>query len=548
MRRTPLAVWFAAVVLVVAPAAATAGTPAPTDARTAAPTEIDSCTTITESGTYRLTADIRNSERDTCIEIRASDVTFVGAGHVVDGVRTTADVEAFTNATFTNGTVPFDRQWDEHGIAVVGPASNVTVRRVTVTDWFYGVVFLNASDGRAERVTARNNGDGIDVYNASRTTVSDVTATNNAAGIVFDNTSDGAVSNATANGNAIDGVQAFNSSDITVEGVSARDNTYEGVYVQESSDVSISDSTLANNSEAGVLLVDTTDSRVARTEVVGSGMAGIGLVNSTDNVLANNEIRNVRGTTSLGPVDSAAIGLLNSSDNRIRDTVARSNENWTYYSLNGSRDNVVENLSLESATVSFAGTDVAVRPVTAPPDAPAGVRPAGAYVWTDGTGPDAQMRISVAYDERGIPERDLRLWLYRGSWQRLAGSTVNVEQNYVTANLTRFGILAPMAGDHRAEDGEAGDGAGGNVTAPPGLPFVGTARDVDGDGLYEDVTGDGRLDVRDVAALAAVHAATQRIDLELSASQVTAFDFDGDGDFDGDDVLTLAGIVAERSG
>ncbi|MEZ3118125.1 hypothetical protein RYH80_19600 [Halobaculum sp. MBLA0147] len=76
---------------------------------------------------------------------------------------------------------------------------------------------------------------------------------------------------------------------------------------------------------------------------------------------------------------------------------------------------------------------------------------------------------------------------------------------------------------------------GGVFPAP--LPTVGSGappRDLDGDGLYEDVDGDGGTDFDDAIALAFVSPDT------LNAEQVTALDFDGDGDLDIDDAIALA--------
>ncbi|MFC7047007.1 hypothetical protein ACFQH6_17840 [Halobacteriaceae archaeon GCM10025711] len=49
-------------------------------------TTLDSCTTITEGGRYVLAGDVVDSDADTCIRVRASDVVLDGAGHRVDGV------------------------------------------------------------------------------------------------------------------------------------------------------------------------------------------------------------------------------------------------------------------------------------------------------------------------------------------------------------------------------------------------------------------------------------------------------------------------------
>src|SRR6056297_2102384 len=98
-----------------------------TDARQ--PRAIASCTTITEPGRYVLTADITDSEADSCIRIRSADVVLVGRNHRIDGLGDfgTAGVVARSNT---------DR-----------PLENVTVRNVTVTDWDDGIRYIDAVDG-----------------------------------------------------------------------------------------------------------------------------------------------------------------------------------------------------------------------------------------------------------------------------------------------------------------------------------------------------------------------------------------------------------------
>lgn len=63
--------------------------------------------------------------------------------------------------------------------------------------------------------------------------------------------------------------------------------------------------------------------------------------------------------------------------------------------------------------------------------------------------------------------------------------------------------------------------------------------DRDGDGLYEEVNGDGELDKEDTEALIQIHDAYERGELQLTDEQVDAFDFDGDGDFDREDYDAL---------
>ncbi|AWB28232.1 cellulase family glycosylhydrolase [Halococcoides cellulosivorans] len=71
--------------------------------------------------------------------------------------------------------------------------------------------------------------------------------------------------------------------------------------------------------------------------------------------------------------------------------------------------------------------------------------------------------------------------------------------------------------------------------SPPEPPILGDARptDPDGDGVFEDVSGNGDLDFPDVNTL------FQNTDAPAVQNTPTMFDFDGDGDVDSQDVLAL---------
>jgi hypothetical protein len=71
----------------------------------------------------------------------------------------------------------------------------------------------------------------------------------------------------------------------------------------------------------------------------------------------------------------------------------------------------------------------------------------------------------------------------------------------------------------------------GDSPNPPG--------DLDGDGLYEDVDGDGKLTHNDPMHLAF------NLDSEVVQAHKSAFDFDGDGDVDFDDTKALAAMIPD---
>jgi hypothetical protein len=127
-------------------------------------TQIDSCTTIDESGTYVLTKKIENGGKTrisgTCIEITADSVTFDGGGHVIDG-RGVSHTKA---------------------IAVVDSANDVTVRNVSVTEWHEGVLVEDAT-ATVQEVDSYSNAYGVRFQNASGRAVTNSSVEENLVGI-----------------------------------------------------------------------------------------------------------------------------------------------------------------------------------------------------------------------------------------------------------------------------------------------------------------------------------------------------------------------------
>lgn len=130
-------------------------------------TTIDSCTTIAEPGRYVLTADIVDDTSthlsESCIQIKADDVVLDGSGHRVDGRG-------------VSGTT---------GIAVTssGQLSNVSVTRLTVSDWDWGVYYQDVSGGEVRAVTVEHNGAGIALEETRHVAVRDNEVANNGIGV-----------------------------------------------------------------------------------------------------------------------------------------------------------------------------------------------------------------------------------------------------------------------------------------------------------------------------------------------------------------------------
>jgi PKD repeat protein len=135
-----------------------------------------------------------------------------------------------------------------------------------------------------------------------------------------------------------------------------------------------------------------------------------------------------------------------------------------------------------------------------------------------------------------------------GSWERtdrlLAadGSRVDSFGRTVALSADASTALLGATGDDTAGSAAGaaylftGPGTGGSPFegAVPGSGGSAPPNDLDADGLYEDVDGDGRATFADAIALAFVDASA------LTPEQTAALDFDGDGDVDFADAIDLA--------
>lgn len=149
--------------------------PAPGSVRTVespSVTYVDSCTTITESGVYVLTADFGASAglSQSCLRVEASGVVVDGGGHALEG-RGVSD----TTGIAVNGTAG---------------ATNVTVRNVSVARFNRGVAVVNSSDIVLSNITASDNAYGVTLENTVGVRITGNNISRNVVGIRLTNASD----------------------------------------------------------------------------------------------------------------------------------------------------------------------------------------------------------------------------------------------------------------------------------------------------------------------------------------------------------------------
>jgi PGF-pre-PGF domain-containing protein len=98
-------------------------------------TQIDNCTAIPSPGEYVLNQSINGTGY--CIEITSSDVIFDGAGYTINGLGGgTKGVYVYNSTT---------------------ALTNITVKNLNVTGWYYGIYYSNAANGRIENNSVLNN-------------------------------------------------------------------------------------------------------------------------------------------------------------------------------------------------------------------------------------------------------------------------------------------------------------------------------------------------------------------------------------------------------
>ncbi|MFH5800049.1 nitrous oxide reductase family maturation protein NosD [Haladaptatus sp. CMAA 1911] len=223
-------------------------------------TEVDSCRTISSSGRYVLTADVRNVTVDTCLRVTASDVTIDGRGHLVDGLG----------------------DFGTTGVRVEG-GSNVTVRNVEATDWDDGVRFAGTRRSLVANTTTARNRVGLSLvsFRDSRA-VNNVARSNAVAGVfLVGSSSNVTLRNTRANENALVGVQLVEATGTTVTGTVARGNEY-GVALLGANGNVVRDSTATRNHIAGIWLSAASDNRIRENRVT-NRFYGVYLADGAEN-------------------------------------------------------------------------------------------------------------------------------------------------------------------------------------------------------------------------------------------------------------------------
>lgn len=261
--------------------------------QTSTVTEIDSCTTIDESGTYELTADIENSDEERCIVIEASGVEFDGNGHLVDGV----------GDDNTNGIYAADiRSVIIENVEVSGWDEGIRTDGVTIPSAYDiiahhnkdGIKMVGANDGVVDDSEVyENTDDGVHLKNGSEASVYDSHIYDNGEdGIYHDNAGEGTIEESIIEGNGDDGIDAQLADELAVRHNNVRENGDDGIFFREAlrSNAGVYDNVVRNNGDDGIDIKESTDIGVFDNTVCGNDDQQIVIRDGSDGTFRNNTV------------------------------------------------------------------------------------------------------------------------------------------------------------------------------------------------------------------------------------------------------------------
>jgi hypothetical protein len=491
---------------------------------------------------------------NTLEDVSATDSGGRGFEFVGSGGNTLLDV----SVTNTSGDgLSFERSGDN-------TLADLSVERVGEV----GVVFFNDSGGNTltDLSTVDTGVEGLLFADSGENTLTDVSvvgANRNGVGFIQIHAVDGSPNNTLVDVEISDsrmrGLVLSRASGTTLEDSSVVDSGV-GLLVGESDDVVIEDLFVENASvEEAIRIVLSDNATIHDARVLGGEFFGLHVVESSGLRVTDLEVERTEAGVVLSDIvdgilmdlsvtdtDGNGIEVDTSTDVRIQDTTVLRSGGWDLSLTNSTDEVAVTDLTTESATLSFAGRDIAIASVDSPPTDPTSPERinVGVHVNATSTAAGGYLDLTVAYtdddaDAANIDESTLRLWRFEDSaWSAVPGSTVDTTTDEVSATVTEFGVFAPLGIE--ASDGDDSDGGGddeGETNEPPVAAFdlstniteIGTAVGFDAsasddpDGVisrYEwDFDGDGQTDAAHVVPRANhTYASAGTFDVSLTVA------------------------------
>ncbi|WP_456478623.1 right-handed parallel beta-helix repeat-containing protein [Geoglobus ahangari] len=349
-------------------------------------TNISGCTEINSSGYYVLSNNITDATGisttygNVCILINASNVTLDGNGFVIDGY-----IGLTTN----------------YGIYTVSNHENITIKNITVRDWYYGVYMSSTHNS----------------------TISQVTLTSNRnAGIYL----------LLSNYNKIDRVRVIDNyyQNYTSWGINVLSSNYN--IISNSTFVDVSYSISLSQAINTTIFNNTFDHKDYSFGLYGVYLRSNSLKNDNTRIINN---------TFLNHTSTAVYIAMYTYNTTMSGNVFKNETKYLYSEDLLGFGNKVTKDSYDGNVVSYTfNRNITVAKYT-------GTSPGFGYLGKflkiyNNTG-SAWINLTMYYNEsdrNGIIESTIRMWGYNGSsWYEVPGTNgVNTIDNYVYANITEF--------------------------------------------------------------------------------------------------------------
>jgi len=248
------------------------------------------------------------------------------------------------------------------------------------------------------------------------------------------------------------GIYMEGSHDSTITGNTLHSNLDSGICLSGGSGNVISDNLVTANDFDGILLVSGAEgNRISGNTLESNGDSGIKMYESHENTISGN-IVDSNGIYDVGRENCNGIALSGSNGNIFTDNHASGNKYFEFYSSGDSRENEVTDLHLGSYPTAISFTydhGIGVRSVTSAPPDPTNKSSIGKYVNVTNVTGESWIELKVHYaneDPGPIDRSSLRIFRYTGTeWEIVPDPNgVNLDENFVYANITSFSIFAPM--------------------------------------------------------------------------------------------------------
>ncbi|MDW7732964.1 MAG: NosD domain-containing protein [Methanolobus sp.] len=253
------------------------------------------------------------------------------------------------------------------GQVYVVSSANITVKDISISNGYEGVMLAYTNNSRVENITVSQNAGGVLLVNSDSNTLDKINAINNTYGIYLENSTDNTLTDSIIGSSGWDGISLYSSSNHNVLDNNTIDSGgCDGIYIDNSENNILSNNTIIDNPESGIDLYYSDSNSMVGNIVINNTYHGIHLnVSSYNTLTGNNASDNLKSGIYLYNVsnynvldDNTAINntekgifLLNASNSILTNSSVSSNDYGIF--LEDSTNNTLANNTMASNDFNF---------------------------------------------------------------------------------------------------------------------------------------------------------------------------------------------------